>query len=586
MGFVKDLFDIENGVLRAFNGNGKPEAVIPEGVSEIYEYAFAEHGELEKIVIPEGVTKIGQNAFMCCSELREIVLPSTLERVERFAFWDCGELGHIEFGSGLKYIGNSAFRGCDMLKRAVIPDTVEYIGESAFSDCCSLEEINIPKSMDMIRKRVFSDCQALERVFIPENVRTIDDYAFESCLALSEVGLSEGLVDIGRHAFTGCRSLEKIDIPDSVNRIGGSAFDRTPLVEDCKDEFMILGSGILVVYNGSDRCVKIPDGVRHISECAFAHCEDIEEIIIPETVSAVGDYAFEHCTSLEKVEFRGDSVKYLGNRVFIDCVSLRNLRLPESITHMGSEILYNTGVSYECADEFLIISDKYLVEYSGDGESCTVPDGVEIIASGAFAGRVNLKEVKIPDSVAVIGEGAFRWCGNLRTAEIPVSAVQIGEEAFGSSEGLEVVWRGENFGEIVFGERAFLKNTRFTLSDGGFVRLLSDTTAGVSPLIKFLSSPTEDNFNLLEYEEYKIYTAVHFGDKFAFCRDYLSGHVRETLCLAVSTEDENFLKRFLKMKIAVRSDLENALRCATEINSKRSIQLLREIISSTDENFS
>ena len=51
-------FIIENSVLRKYVGPGG-EVVIPEGITQIGDYAFCENSKISKIVLPEGLIKIG-----------------------------------------------------------------------------------------------------------------------------------------------------------------------------------------------------------------------------------------------------------------------------------------------------------------------------------------------------------------------------------------------------------------------------------------------------------------------------------------------------------------------------------------------
>ena len=51
-----ELFEIENGVLTKVKNKNIKEAVIPEGVTKIGNYAFAECTKLKNITIPNSVT--------------------------------------------------------------------------------------------------------------------------------------------------------------------------------------------------------------------------------------------------------------------------------------------------------------------------------------------------------------------------------------------------------------------------------------------------------------------------------------------------------------------------------------------------
>ena len=81
---MKENYKVENGV-----------GIIPEGVTEIEEYAFIGCVPLIGIVIPEGVTEIGEYAFIGCVSLTTIVIPNTIISIGENAFICCINLQHI-----------------------------------------------------------------------------------------------------------------------------------------------------------------------------------------------------------------------------------------------------------------------------------------------------------------------------------------------------------------------------------------------------------------------------------------------------------------------------------------------------------
>ena len=83
--------------------------IIPEGVTEIEDYAFSDCTSLKSIVIPESVTQIGDDVFSGCTSLKSINIPE-----------------------GVTQIGECAFSGCTSLKSVVIPESVTQIGFNAF----------------------------------------------------------------------------------------------------------------------------------------------------------------------------------------------------------------------------------------------------------------------------------------------------------------------------------------------------------------------------------------------------------------------------------------------------------------------
>ena len=67
----------------------------------------------------------------------------------------------------------------------------------------------------------------------------------------------------------------------------------------------------------------------------------------------------------------------------------------------------------------------------------TVPEGVQKIASGAFAENRKYRRIFIPESVTEIGDGAFRGCESLfELRRLSEKVCSLGEDPFGGCEKL------------------------------------------------------------------------------------------------------------------------------------------------------
>ena len=100
------LIERETNTLLAVTVN----AVIPQYVTSIYEYAFFQV-DIESVNIPENVENIGTHAFYGCEKLKEVTIES----------------------GNLSVIGSYAFSHCKNIERIVIPATVTEIAVYAFS---------------------------------------------------------------------------------------------------------------------------------------------------------------------------------------------------------------------------------------------------------------------------------------------------------------------------------------------------------------------------------------------------------------------------------------------------------------------
>ena len=169
-------FVIENGVLTKYNGSGG-KVVVPDGVTEIGDWAFLGCGSLTEIVIPKSVTEIGGNAFRGTPWLGSkgneradylVIVNSILIDGEKAS-------EKVVIPDGVTKIGNYAFQGRN-LKDIEIPKSVVKIGEYAFNGT-GIQKISIPANVKEIFKGAFGECNNLTEITIlnPETKLWVDD---------------------------------------------------------------------------------------------------------------------------------------------------------------------------------------------------------------------------------------------------------------------------------------------------------------------------------------------------------------------------------------------------------------------------
>ena len=150
---------------------------IPDGITEIGNFAFVNCTPLSEIIIPEGVTYIGVQAFYNCS-ITSVTIPDSVQTIEGAAFSACEKLTDIKLPSSLSKIEMGVFSGCKSLKSIDIPKTVTFIGADAFNRCYSLVSVSIPKSVTIIGSGAFKNCNNLKSIVFesPNNWRSYGNY--------------------------------------------------------------------------------------------------------------------------------------------------------------------------------------------------------------------------------------------------------------------------------------------------------------------------------------------------------------------------------------------------------------------------
>ena len=225
-------FIIENGVLKKYNKEkitpielalskmGTESVVLPKGVSEIGEKAFAWCTNLSNIILPIGVTKIGERAFEWCSELENIVIPEGVVEIDKCAFICCSKLKKVVIPESVKKIGVGAFRHCENLTEISIPKKVK-IGATAFAGCNKLVD---DEGFIIINSTLYDYVGKRKKVTIPHDVTTIGDWALGES-NITEVTIPKSARTIEDNAFIYCNKLTRIHIPENVKTIGKCAFE-------------------------------------------------------------------------------------------------------------------------------------------------------------------------------------------------------------------------------------------------------------------------------------------------------------------------------------------------------------------------
>jgi hypothetical protein len=363
------LFNKSQTVIIAYPEGLSGSYTVPNGVTSIGDFAFAQCTSLTNVTIPDSITSIGDYAFFYCTSLTNVTIPNSVTSIGGWAFDGCRSLTSVTIPNSVTTIGDNAFGYCASLTNVTISDSVTNIGVFAFTDCTSLTSITvdtnnpsyssaagilfnkswtaliaypgglsgsyiIPDTVTSIRDFAFGYCASLTNVTIPNSVTNIGGYAFYDCYNLTSVTIGNGVTSIRDFAFGYCISLTSVTIPDSVTNIGNGAFvDCTRLVSITVDTnnpsyssvagvLLNKSQTVLIAYpDGLSRSYTIPNCVTSIGDAAFIGCASLTNVTIPNSVTTIGDNAFSGCGTLTSVTIP-NSVTSIGDWAFSYCPSL------------------------------------------------------------------------------------------------------------------------------------------------------------------------------------------------------------------------------------------------------------------------
>ncbi len=230
--------------------------------------------------------------------------------------------------------------------------------------------------------------------------------------------IPDTVTEIGNYLFNDCYNLVNITLPNTIKKVGCSAFLGTPWFEKLTDEFVIIGDGVLIKYNGKGGDITLPQTVKFLSD-AFADNSKILRVDIPLSVVGLSDYAFYNCASLSEI--------------FV----------PSHISDIGAHAFYGTTWLMAENDDFVILGNQVLIDYLGSETNVTIPDTIKYISS-AFDSKTSVTSVIIPASVNCVLSGAFYECSSLTSVTFLGPNTQIEENAFTGCTNLTEITLPEN----------------------------------------------------------------------------------------------------------------------------------------------
>ena len=245
-----------------------PAELNGKTVSAIGESCFAGLVCLKTVHIPEGVTEVGDYAFECCSALKKVYFPYSL-----------------------RTIGDGAFSGCECLTLADLQEGLESIGKGAFLYCVSLVQMELPETLTTLGEFAFAGCDALASVrFGGDRVTVLPDRLFYGCVALSRLRLPEGITSVGKRAFSGCEKIEALYFAEPLTSLGEYAFENCSRLSNLNLQAEAIPTGLL---NG---CLElswfsVAEGTRSIAYGAFRG-SGITDLSVPASVEAIEPGAF------------------------------------------------------------------------------------------------------------------------------------------------------------------------------------------------------------------------------------------------------------------------------------------------------
>lgn len=220
---------------------GVETLILPSNVNKICEGVFA-GSSVKEIVIPEGVTEIGDYAFYGCQDVEKITLPASLKTIGKGTFGNCAALQSIDLSATkINEIPERAFAGSLSLSSVTLPQQVTKIGREAFSHTGIktlvlnnvadfeayalsgmpyLEQLTINPSAKIADGLLMDDISLVSLTGMPEMV---PDYFAANCTDLSTQSTAGRAARLGKYSFANTAAPSKLILSNKLASIDRGA---------------------------------------------------------------------------------------------------------------------------------------------------------------------------------------------------------------------------------------------------------------------------------------------------------------------------------------------------------------------------
>jgi len=128
-------------------------------------------------------------------------------------------------------------------------------------------------------------------------------------------------------------------------------------------ESVILPKGIVKIpkyafYNSAIKYIYISESVANIEKSAFAHCDNLNTIVLPTTVTKILDEAFYESNNLKNLVFLGNEPLVVGENIAHGTSSEFNIMFFADAVWDGTTELMNDYLYTSIADDYVVLLDE------------------------------------------------------------------------------------------------------------------------------------------------------------------------------------------------------------------------------------
>jgi uncharacterized repeat protein (TIGR02543 family) len=443
--YVFDVMPEESFTLHALWGDVATDGLLYAFTGESYVVSGYD-GIHNVIMIPSEyngfpVTEISDFAFEANSTLVSVILPE---------------------GSQIHTIGRGAFNSMPLLREVVLGPSVTTIRDEAFKNAYALRELNIPAEVTRLGTNVLTGAESIRKVTVQPSNNALGSvsgipnfkYLFGGIsfntpanlpipASLQTVAITEGATAVPTDFFRDLPNITEASIPASVTSVGFTVlfgatnlrtlrwtFTSTSQSTNGQNAYLSYAfganygtnsnvpAGLSSVIINETASTRLPNG-------AFFNIGSLTSIEIPQNIVSIGDSAFAHAaintSRLQYIDLP-ENLTTIETFAFGRNSSLLELYLPDSVTTIGTQIIYETNALTKLSfNHDSLPSASRFFRYFFGGTS---------VAGGGLMPTASLKEVEVRGTPTTLAANFFRLFTFIETVYLPSTITTIGNEAF------------------------------------------------------------------------------------------------------------------------------------------------------------
>ncbi len=316
----------------------------------------------------------------------------------------------------------------------VLPDSVIYPAESTAN--------KDRYAVTTIGDAAFFDCKALSSVKLGRYVESIGErsFAFDDNTegVMTTLYIPQGLEAIGKDAFENNRTLSTVTYYDDEYPIDPSRQKLFFIGESAFENGYALNNESVATLLGGDAIVAL-------GTSAFENCDGLTgDFVISETIKCMGDTVFMGCDNITNLTFNAQLAS-AGKGIFRGCPKLASATFSKPLATLPNAFFREcsalTTISFANTATDPFVLDQYALSETAIVDLNFLPASTTQIGEYAFARCPNLSDTSalVDSDVTQIDRYAFIACTGLSTFTMQKKLTSLGNRPFHQCVNLEEV---------------------------------------------------------------------------------------------------------------------------------------------------